>query len=167
MSPHYDTFDTPLGAFTVVTDEQGAVLAAAFGGIEALSHVFKHETPVADPVPTAEARRQVEQYFAGTRQDFDLPLAPRGSAFQTRFWQVLAAVPFGVTTTYGAMAKDLGSSPRAIGRANATNPICLILPCHRVIGTDGSLTGYAYGTDIKRALLEHERTVTARAVTAA
>jgi methylated-DNA-[protein]-cysteine S-methyltransferase len=167
MSPRYDTFDTPLGAFTVVTDPQGNLLAAAFGGIEALRHVFKHETAIADTGPTAEARRQVEEYFAGTRQDFDLPLAPRGSEFQTRFWQVLAEVPYATTTTYGAMAKDFGSSPRAIGRANATNPICLILPCHRVIGTDGSLTGYAYGTDIKRALLEHERAVIARAVTAA
>jgi methylated-DNA-[protein]-cysteine S-methyltransferase len=167
MTPRYDTFDTPLGAFTVVTDAQGNLLAAAFGGIEALTHVFKHQTPVADPAPTAEARRQVEEYFAGTRQDFDLPLAPHGSEFQLRFWRDLAAVPFGATTTYGAMAKDLGSSPRAIGRANATNPICLILPCHRVIGTDGSLTGYAYGTDIKRALLEHERAVIARAATAA
>jgi methylated-DNA-[protein]-cysteine S-methyltransferase len=167
MTPRYDTFDTPLGAFTVVTDAQGNLLAAAFGGIKALTHVFKHQAPVADPAPTAEARRQVEEYFAGTRQDFDLPLAPRGSTFQTRFWRDLAAVPYGITTTYGAMAKDLGSSPRAIGRANATNPICLILPCHRVIGTDGSLTGYAYGTDIKRALLDHERAVIARAVTAA
>ena len=167
MTPRHDTFDTPLGPFTVVTDAQGNLLAAAFGGIEALTHVFKHETPIADPAPTAEARRQVEEYFAGTRLDFDLPLTPRGSAFQTRFWRDLAAVPFGATTTYGAMAKDLGSSPRAIGRANATNPICLILPCHRVIGTDGSLTGYAYGTDIKRALLEHERAVIARAANAA
>jgi methylated-DNA-[protein]-cysteine S-methyltransferase len=76
-------------------------------------------------------------------------------------------VPFGVTTSYGVMAKDLGSSARAIGRANATNPICLILPCHRVIGADGSLTGYAYGIEIKRALLEHERAVLARASAAA
>ena len=167
MTPRYDTFDTPLGPFTVVTDEQANLLAAAFGGIEALDHVFKHETAIADADATSEARRQVEQYFAGTRQDFDLPLAPRGSEFQTRFWRDLAAVPYGTTTTYGAMAKDLGSSPRAIGRANATNPICLILPCHRVIGSDGSLTGYAYGTDIKRALLDHERAVIARAVTAA
>lgn len=167
MTPRYDTFDTPLGAFTVVTDEHGGVLGACFGGIEALGHVFKHETPAADAGPTAEARRQVEEYFAGTRQDFDLPLAPRGSNFQTRFWRDVAAVPFGATTTYGAMAKDLGSSPRAIGRANATNPICLILPCHRVIGADGGLTGYAYGIDIKRALLDHERAVLARAVTAA
>ena len=77
MSPRYDTFDTPLGAFTVVTDAQGNLLAAAFGGIDALHHVFKHETPVPDTGATAETRRQVGEYFAGTRQDFDLPLALR------------------------------------------------------------------------------------------
>ena len=167
MTPRYDTFDTPLGVFTIAVDEQGDVLAAVFGGPEALPASIKREAPTQDSQATAAARRQVEEYFAGTRQDFDLSLAPHGSDFQTRFWRDLAAVPFGVTTSYGVMATDLGSSPRAIGRANATNPICLILPCHRVIGADGSLTGYAYGIEIKRALLEHERAVLARATAAA
>ena len=167
MTPRYDTFDTPLGAFTIAVDGQGAVLAAVFGGPEALPSSLKHEGPTQDSQATTAARRQVEEYFAGTRQDFDLSLAPHGSDFQTRFWRDLAAVPFGVTTSYGVMAKDLGSSARAIGRANATNPICLILPCHRVIGADGSLTGYAYGIEIKRALLEHERAVLAGATAAA
>jgi methylated-DNA-[protein]-cysteine S-methyltransferase len=167
MTPRYDTFDTPLGAFTVALDDQGALIASCFGSIDVLPASPKAGSVVRDEKATAGARRQVEEYFAGIRRDFDLPLAPRGSEFQTRFWRELATVPFAATTTYGAMAKDLGSSPRAIGRANATNPICLILPCHRVIGTDGSLTGYAYGIGIKRALLEHERTVLAKAVAAA
>jgi methylated-DNA-[protein]-cysteine S-methyltransferase len=167
MTPRYDTFDTPLGAFTIAVDGQGAVTAAVFGGPDALPASIQREGPTRDAEATASARRQVEEYFAGVRQDFDLPLSPKGSEFQTRFWRDLAAVPFGVTTSYGVMARDLGSSARAIGRANATNPICLILPCHRVIGTDGSLTGYAYGIEIKRALLEHERAVLARASAAA
>ena len=167
MTPRYDTFDTPLGAFTIAVDGHGAVTAAVFGGPDALPASIKREGPTQDTQATASARSQVEEYFAGARQDFDLTLAPRGSEFQTRFWRDLAAVPFGVTTSYGVMAKELDSSARAIGRANATNPICLILPCHRVIGADGSLTGYAFGIEIKRALLDHERAVLARAVTAA
>jgi methylated-DNA-[protein]-cysteine S-methyltransferase len=167
VNPRYDTFDTPLGAFTIAVDGQDAVTAAVFGGPDALPASIKREGPTQDAQATAPARRQVEEYFAGTRRDFDLPLSPKGSDFQTRFWRDLAAVPFGATTSYGVMAKDLGSSARAIGRANATNPICLILPCHRVIGADGSLTGYAYGIEIKRALLEHERAALARAATAA
>jgi methylated-DNA-[protein]-cysteine S-methyltransferase len=167
MTLHYDTFETPLGAFTITVEEQGGVLAAGFGGVEAIPQSLQREGIVENTKTTAEARRQIEEYFAGERRDFDLPLTPRGSEFQTRFWRELAAVPFGTTTSYGVMARDLGSSARAIGRANATNPICLILPCHRVIGTDGSLTGYLYGVDIKRALLQHEGEVLARAVTAA
>jgi methylated-DNA-[protein]-cysteine S-methyltransferase len=138
-----------------------------FGGADALPASIKRDGPTQETKAAASARRQVEEYFAGTRQDFDLTLSPKGSEFQSRFWRDLAAVPFGVTTSYGVMAKDLGSSARAIGRANATNPICLILPCHRVIGADGGLTGYAYGIEIKRALLEHERAVLARASAAA
>ena len=167
MTPRYDTFDTPLGIFTIAVDGQGAVLAAVFGGPDALPASVKRENPTQDRAAASKARSQVEEYFAGTRQDFDLTLSPKGSEFQTRFWRDLAAVPFAVTTSYGVMARELGSSARAIGRANATNPICLILPCHRVIGADGSLTGYAYGIEIKRALLEHEGAVLARATAAA
>jgi methylated-DNA-[protein]-cysteine S-methyltransferase len=159
MTARFDTFPTPFGPFTIVVDDDGAVSAAAFGGPDDLPPSIRRLDLHHDPAATAVGRRQVEEYFAGTRQDFDLTLAPEGSVFQSRFWRELAAVPYGTTRTYGAMAAALGSSPRAIGRANATNPICLILPCHRVIGSDGSLTGYAYGIEIKQRLLEHERRV--------
>jgi len=109
------------------------------------------------PAKLAAVRAQVDEYFAGTRRDFDLTLAPAGgSEHQRRVRAALLAIPFGETRSYGELAKKLGSSPRAVGRANATNPISLIVPCHRVIGADGSLTGYAFGESIKRRLLAHE-----------
>ena len=106
-----------------------------------------------------EARRQLAAYFAGTLRVFDLPLRPAGTEFQRRVWQVLATVPWGTTTTYGALAARLGMPPgasRAVGAANGANPIPVVLPCHRVIGTDGTLTGYAGGLERKALLLRHE-----------
>ena len=85
-----------------------------------------------------------------------MPLAPAGTAFQQRVWKALLRIPFGRTRSYGEIARELRSSARAVGRANSTNPVCLIVPCHRVIGADGSLTGFAFGEDLKRRLLEHE-----------
>src|SRR5205807_8092287 len=93
---------------------------------------------------------------AGARRTFDLPLAPSGTPFQRRVWDELLTIPFGETLSYGALAERLGSSARAVGGAVGSNPICVIIPCHRVIGADGSLTGFAFGTDMKRALLELE-----------
>jgi methylated-DNA-[protein]-cysteine S-methyltransferase len=84
-------------------------------------------------------------------------MAPKGSAFQLRVWQALREIPVGETRSYGELAKGLGSSARAVGRANATNPICVIVPCHRVIGANGDLTGFAFGVEIKQWLLEIER----------
>jgi methylated-DNA-[protein]-cysteine S-methyltransferase len=152
----YQTFETPLGRFTVVARDDGAVVAAAFGEIEAMSHLFGPGVLTRDASVTAEARRQVEAYFAGERTSFDLPLAEPATDFVRRYRDEMATLGFGQTTTYGELARRLGSSARAMGRANATNPLCIIVPCHRVIGADGSLTGYAYGLDIKRRLLEHE-----------
>jgi methylated-DNA-[protein]-cysteine S-methyltransferase len=105
---------------------------------------------------TAEARRQLTEYFDGVRTDFELPLARPATEFQRRYRDEMAILSYGTTTTYGALARRLDSSARATGRANATNPLCIIVPCHRVIGADGSLTGYAYGVEIKQRLLEHE-----------
>ena len=95
-------------------------------------------------------------YLAGKRADFDIPLAPSGTAFQQRVWEALREIPRGETRSYGALAKKLRSSARAVGRANATNPICVTVPCHRVIGMDGSLTGFAFGVETKRRLLALE-----------
>ncbi len=149
-----DTFETPLGAFSVAVDETGAAVAAAFGDVSALA-LPGHEA-AADPRRTREAREQVEAYFAGSLREFTLILAPAATPFQQRYREAMARLGFAETTTYGRLAQTLGTSPRAAGRANATNPLCLIVPCHRVIGADGSLTGYAYGLDVKQALIEHE-----------
>jgi methylated-DNA-[protein]-cysteine S-methyltransferase len=106
----------------------------------------------------AEAARQLAEYFAGDRRTFDLPLAPRGTEFQLRVWRALRDIPFGETTSYGDLALRLGDprATRAVGAANGRNPISIIVPCHRVIGADRSLTGFGGGIGRKRWLLEHE-----------
>ena len=106
----------------------------------------------------AGAARQLAAYFAGELRDFDLPLAPEGSDFQHQVWDELRRIPFGETTSYLAIAKRLGDSRhvRAVGSANGRNPISIIIPCHRVVGSDGSLVGYGGGLDRKRWLLDHE-----------
>lgn len=108
--------------------------------------------------PFAEAIEQLEQYFEGSRREFELALCPTGSAFQRRVWAALREIPYGGTASYGEIARRVGapSAPRAVGVANAQNPLCIVVPCHRVIGADGSLTGYAGGTERKRLLLELE-----------
>jgi methylated-DNA-[protein]-cysteine S-methyltransferase len=107
----------------------------------------------------ARAAAQLAEYFAGQRRDFDLPLAPRGTEFQRAVWHALAQIPFGVTCSYGDLARSLGrpSASRAVGAANGKNPISIVLPCHRVIGASGELTGYGGGLPMKRWLLDHER----------
>ena len=112
--------------------------------------------PEAAPLP--EVRRQLDEYLAGQRRSFDLPLEVAGTEFQRLCWQALQEIPFGETRTYGEMARSIGhpAAVRAVGRANHDNPIGVIIPCHRVIGANGSLTGYAGGLDMKRTLLELE-----------
>jgi methylated-DNA-[protein]-cysteine S-methyltransferase len=109
----------------------------------------------------ADAREQLGEYFAGTRTTFDLPLVLNGDAFQTRVWAELQRIPYGETISYGHVAREIGrpDAARAVGLANARNPIAVIVPCHRVIGADGSLTGYGGGLERKRLLLELERGV--------
>ena len=104
-------------------------------------------------------RHQLAAYFAGELRDFDVPLAPRGTPFQLRVWRGLQQIPYGQTWTYGQLARHLGApgAARAVGLANGRNPISIVVPCHRVIGADGNLTGYGGGLDRKRQLLEHER----------
>lgn len=115
-------------------------------------------SPAAAPL-LCEAAHELAEYFAGTRRVFDLPLRPSGTPFQQRAWQALCAIPYGQTRTYAQQAAILGSpkAARAVGGANHHNPIMIIIPCHRVIGTDGSLTGYAGGLAMKEWLLAHER----------
>src|SRR6059036_3972265 len=106
----------------------------------------------------ARARQQLEEYFARTRTTFDLPLEALGSAFEHRVWNALRQIPYGTTTSYGALAKLLGDkhATRAVGLANGKNPIPIIVPCHRVVGSKGELTGFGGGLDTKRWVLEHE-----------
>ena len=154
---HYASFNTPEGTFSVAVDAAGSVVATAFGGKAALQGRLGRGVRVGDASGTDAARRQVQEWFRGKRREFSLGLSPRGTPFQRRVWAALRRIPCGQTRSYGEVARALGSSPRAVGRANATNPICLIVPCHRVIGSDGSLTGYAFGARRKQRLLDIER----------
>jgi methylated-DNA-[protein]-cysteine S-methyltransferase len=105
-----------------------------------------------------EALRQLAEYFAGDRQDFDLPLAPEGTAFQRTVWRALAEIPYGETRSYGQIAHAIGkpAAVRAVGAANGSNPLAIIVPCHRVIGSSGRLVGYGGGLPMKRMLLDLE-----------
>ena len=150
-------FDSPLGPVVAVADDVG-LLHVDFVGA-------KYERPIgADWVedPSAPAltacREQLAEYFAGRRKDFDLPLAARGSDFQERVWQEISRVPYGETITYGELARRAGApgQARAAGAATGRNPLGIVVPCHRIMGADGSLTGYAGGLERKRGLLELE-----------
>ena len=160
MRQFYDTFSTPLGDFSVAVNATGAVIATAFGGLAELRERFNPDELTRDPKRVAVVRNEITEYFAGTRLRFTVKLSPSGTPFQNSVWAALVRIPHGETRTYGQLAAQLGNpdASRAVGRANATNPICLLVPCHRVIGADGSLTGFAFGEDIKRRLLEHETT---------
>ena len=114
------------------------------------------------PEPFGEVAAQLEAYFAGDLKEFTVPLAPSGTPFQLAVWTELTKIPYGSTTSYGDVARALGRSlvaSRAVGLANGANPISVIVPCHRVIGSDGSLTGFGGGLPLKRKLLEHEARV--------
>ena len=163
---HALTFATPCGPFSVAVNGTGAVVATAFGNLAVLRerlpkvcHVIRDKLGL-----TTGVEKQVIAYFTGERRTFNLPLAAHGTEFQRRVWAALNAIPFGETRSYGQLAAEVGKrgAARAIGRANATNPICLLVPCHRVIGADGTLTGFAFGEDIKRQLLTHEGALPAR-----
>ena len=141
------TIETPIGLLTLQADE-AAVTAIRFGADGA-----QDASPLLD---AAEA--QLREYFAGTRRDFSLPLAPAGTPFQQSVWQALQTILYGETRTYGHIAMQIGhnKSFRAVGMANHHNPIPIVIPCHRVIGANGTLTGYAGGLEIKRKLLALE-----------
>ncbi len=139
----------------------------AVGDGRALHGLYMQEGRTAIVVPTgweaayepfADLRAQLADYFAGHRQVFDLPLTMTGSPFQRRVWRALQDIPYGETISYGELARRIGvpSAARAVGVANGHNPVCVIVPCHRVIGADGSLTGYGGGLERKRLLLELE-----------
>lgn len=158
---HYRYADSPLGRMLLVAD-QDALTGVYFVGqkYEAMPGAdwSEPDPDVPAAAPLSRAQRQLEEYFAGKRDRFELKLAPSGTPFQQRVWQALAAIPSGSTVTYGALANSIGAprSVRATGAAVGRNPISIVLPCHRVVGSDGSLTGYAGGLERKRALLALE-----------
>jgi methylated-DNA-[protein]-cysteine S-methyltransferase len=143
---------SPIGPLYVEADERGLTKLYTDG------HRF-HADAAPDDGTFADVAKQLDEYFAGERTAFDLPLSEQGTEFELAVWAKLREIPYGETRTYGDIARELGSVPRAVGRANGRNQISIIVPCHRVIGADGSLTGYAGGLDVKRALLEHEHGV--------
>lgn len=152
--------DTPIGLLTLFASS-GRLVEIRF------PTAGSHEDPESDTTSATavldRTERQLGEYFAGDRQAFDLPLGPRGTDFQRRVWSALEEIPFGATTSYGALAASLGApgSARAVGLANGSNPLSIVVPCHRVIGADGSLTGYGGGLERKLWLLRHEGATTA------
>lgn len=136
----------------ISADERG-IIGLAFGD-ESIGDATAIETPI-----LKDAARQLDEYFAGSRRSFDLPLNPIGTDFQKKVWNALIQIPYGTTSTYGRIAAAMGNSKacRAVGMANNRNPIAIIIPCHRVVGANGSLIGYAAGLDKKELLLNLER----------
>ncbi len=157
MTTWTTTTDTPVGPLHLVADDDGALTHLLFDDERRFPSLAPTVRP--DRAPFAEVIAQLEEYFAGERRAFDLPLAPHGTAFQRSVWAALRTIPYGETRSYAAQASAIGrpSATRAVGAANGRNPIALIVPCHRVIGADGSLTGYGGGIERKRWLLAHER----------
>jgi methylated-DNA-[protein]-cysteine S-methyltransferase len=154
---YYSTLAAPTGAFSIAVDGDGAVVATAFGTAAALKGRLPSGTSLSmDRRRTADAVRQASDYFRGKLRVFDLDLAPEGTAFRLRVWQCLEKIPYGQTRSYGDLAESLRSAARPVGGALGANPICVFVPCHRVIGADGSLTGFAFGGRIKRWLLDLE-----------
>jgi len=154
---------SPLGELVVIADD---------GTVTGLYYAHRHRGRPAreefgerDDSGFLAVRQQLREYFAGERQGFDLPLDARGDDFQHRVWQLVAAIPYGSTRTYGELADDLGdrSLAQPVGAAVGANPLCLLVACHRVLGADGRLTGYAGGLDRKRFLLELEEPAERRA----
>jgi len=148
---YYSRIDSPVGPLLLAVAERGLV-ALEFGGGEVAAGWVEF------PEKTAPYARQLEEYFAGGRRRFDLPLDLRGTDFQKRCWQELLKIPYGETRSYAEIARAIGNpaAVRAVGLANGKNPIAIIVPCHRVIGSDGSLTGYGGGLETKRKLLQLE-----------
>jgi len=158
MKRYWSLIDSPFQKFAAWVDEEGRLLRfnlRATGAARVDPEAENNSRKLAD------VQRQVTQYADGKRRDFEFELAAEGPEFDKKVWKALMDIPFGTTTSYGAVARRIGSptAARAVGKANGANPIALIVPCHRVIGADGSLTGYGGGLPLKRKLLEHEARV--------
>ena len=151
----FDEFSTPIGKLTIAAGAQGLRYIC----FESERHpITRSPNWKRDVMALRDAREQLLAYFEGERRIFDLPLHPVGTHFQLKVWKALAEIPFGVTWSYGDVARHIGepTAVRAVGAANGRNPLPIVLPCHRVIGSDGSLTGFGGGLPIKQFLLDHE-----------
>jgi methylated-DNA-[protein]-cysteine S-methyltransferase len=155
MTMRYDEIDSPVGPLLVAADEAGLRLIHFQAG-----PVPRRPDPAwrRDSAPFRALARQLAEYFGGERRAFDLPLAPEGTPFQLATWRGLTTIPYGTTISYAELARRVGrpAASRAVGAANGQNPLPIVVPCHRVIGKDGSLTGFGGGLPAKRALLELE-----------
>ncbi|MGE0016429.1 MAG: methylated-DNA--[protein]-cysteine S-methyltransferase [Bacteroides sp.] len=149
---NYYFYETVIGYLTISADEQG-ITDVSFGKRNPV-HAVCQETPV-----IKQAVNELQEYFEGRRREFTVPLHPQGTDFQLRVWQVLRTIPYGKTWSYKQVATAAGNpnASRAVGMANNRNPIAIIIPCHRVIGANGRLVGYAGGLDVKEKLLEIEQ----------
>ena len=160
MNHCFTRVDSPLGRLLLVAVQEGPrpALRGIYFDAEPHAAGVVPEGARQDELAFMEVREQLDEYFSGRRQSFELPLAPLGTAFQREVWDALRAIPYGETTTYAAIARSIGRprAVRAVGAANGRNPLSIVVPCHRVIGKDGTLTGYAGGLPSKRRLLELE-----------
>ncbi|MBU6472686.1 MAG: methylated-DNA--[protein]-cysteine S-methyltransferase [Alphaproteobacteria bacterium] len=152
---YWSRIDSRFGTFAAWVNAKGCLLRFH---LRAKGAASVDREAVEDKAALADVQRQIVEYDEGTRKSFDVVRRPSGSEFQHRVWNALWEIPYGETTSYGALAKSIGhpGGARAVGLANGQNPIGLIVPCHRVIGADGSLTGYGGGLPLKKALLTHE-----------
>ena len=165
MTIYVDRLTTPIGDLAVAVNEESCLLRLEFLGGSSFQdfaesmHRMSDASPAVDSSRCAAVRRQLEEYFAGDRRAFDIELRPEGTAFQRRVWEELTRIPYGATRCYREIAEAIGSPTafRAVGQANHRNPIPILIPCHRVVGADGSLTGFGGGLPVKRALLELEQ----------
>lgn len=163
MNAYLETVASPAGPLTFAVNDEGALLFLSFleGNYATTIEedlIKEGYTCLSDSERTAAARTQLLEYASGQRTTFDLPVVLVGTEWQKAVWRLLMDVPFGETRTYGELARELGrpQASRAVGRANGTNRIPLVIPCHRIIGADGSLTGFGGGLHLKTALLAHE-----------
>ena len=159
MSYYQHTMPSPVGTLTLVATDDALVAIRWEGEDDARAPRADARARRRITRSCATAEAQLSEYFAGERRVFDLTLAPRGTPFQLAGWQALLAIPFGETRSYREIARAIGqpSATRAVGAANGRNPLPIVAPCHRVIGADGSLTGFGGGLANKRWLLDHER----------
>jgi len=162
MTTYVHYTDSPLGRLTLLSD--GAAITGLYMP-SGKGHPPTDPAWVADAAPFADATKQLDAYFDGTLTDFAVPLRAVGTEFQRRVWSALTEIPYGETRSYREIAEHIGSpkAVRAVGLANGRNPISIIVPCHRVIGANGSLTGYGGGLDNKRILLDLERRIAGNA----